>query len=89
MTGQPNAVEALPWAPGRPPVRTARVWPVAERPVCEVHLAGEWCPAVVTMRQDRPDGVTVYHLLVMLPDGTGSPSSRAVVYDPTTLRLRD
>jgi hypothetical protein len=40
------------------------------------------------MRQDRADGATIYHLNVMLPDGTGSPSSRAVVYDPATFRPR-
>jgi hypothetical protein len=41
------------------------------------------------MRQDRADGATIYHLDVLLPDGTGSASRRAVVYDPATLRPRE
>jgi hypothetical protein len=85
---QPDAEEAVPWAPGRPPVRTARVWPMAQQPAVEVRLTGEWCRARVAMRQDRADGATIYHLDVLLPDGTGSASRRAVVYDPTTFRLR-
>lgn len=86
--GQPDAEEALPWAPGRPPVRNTRAWRPAQRPAVEVRLAGEWRPGVVTLRQDRADGAIVYHVLVMLPNGTGSPSPRAVIYDPATVRPR-
>lgn len=90
MTGddQPDAEQAVPWAPGRPPVRTARIWPMAKQPAVEVRLDGDWRRARVAMRQDRADRATIYHLNVLPPDGVGSTSPRAVVYSPATLRPR-
>lgn len=83
----PDAVEAVPWAPGRPAVRNSQIWRDAERPAAEVRLGGAWCPAWVTMRQDRADGAVIYHLAVMLP-GETSPVHRAVIYDSRSFRPR-
>lgn len=69
-------------------MRNARSWRPSERPAVEVHLSGQWCPGYVTLRQDRADGATVYHVAVMLPDETGSASHRAVVYNRDTVRPR-
>jgi hypothetical protein len=77
----------VPWAPGRPPVRNVKIWRPGDQPAAEVRLGGEWCRALVVMRQDRADGATIYHVDVWLP-GEGSTARRAVIYDPATFRPR-
>jgi hypothetical protein len=82
-----EAQEAVPWAPGRPAIRNTKTWPPAEQPFVEVYMGGGWCPARVSMRQDRQDGATVYHLEVTLP-GAPSPAHRAIIWNPRSMRER-
>lgn len=82
-----EAEPAIPWAPGRPAVRNTRAWRPTEQPFVQVYLQGEWRPARVTMRQDRADGATVYHVDVTLPGAT-SASPRAIIWHPRSMRPR-
>jgi hypothetical protein len=51
----------------------------------EVYAGGEWRPARVLQRQDRPD-LTTYHVMVTLDPAVGSPVYRVYAWDPRSIR---
>jgi hypothetical protein len=79
---------ARPWREGiDPPIHNTRIWGTRGAPHVEVYLAGAWCKATITMRQDT-NGRVIYHLDVFLPGATGA-VHRAIVWHPGSLRPRE
>jgi hypothetical protein len=80
---QPDAREVPVWRQGDGPIST-RTW-TRGAPAIEVHVGGQWCPATLAQREDRHDGLVVYHVNVLLP-GETSRCSRTYAWDPATIR---
>jgi hypothetical protein len=80
-----DATTARPWQPADGPIRT-RAWGPREQPWLQVRAEETWCPARLTMREDRQNGRVIYHVLITLPSNPVGVVHRAYWWDPAMIR---